>query len=74
MGITACLRTLAQPFTLYIGPGFVADSLDIWQMQSVSVKLHHPADTWEFLFLDDLEANWQQEQQESDYESMSDGE
>jgi hypothetical protein len=64
MGMVAYLRTLTQPFTLYIGPGVVADhtiadltvSISAWQLHGVSVQQEHLADKREFAYLDSREA------------------
>jgi hypothetical protein len=63
MGITAYLRTVTQPFTLYIGRGVLADhivadlanSINARQLQGVSVKQEYPADERDFRSVDALE-------------------
>jgi hypothetical protein len=72
MGMVAYLRTLAQPFTLYIGPGVLADyivadltdTIDAWQMQGVSVKQEYPADECDFDYPDELEGDWDRDRQQ----------
>jgi hypothetical protein len=66
MGITAYLRTLAQPFTLYIARWVLAghmaadltSSIDAWQMQGVSVKQEYAGDREDFGNMDGQEEEW----------------
>jgi hypothetical protein len=52
IGITAYLRALAQPFTLYINADVVAgntiadltDNIGAWQLQNILVKREYPAE------------------------------
>jgi hypothetical protein len=76
--ITAFLRKLTQPFTLYMGPDVVADhsvadladSIGAWQLQGVSVKQEYPADEYDFGEVDEAEEELQEEEQE---EASSEG-
>jgi hypothetical protein len=71
MDITAHLHTVTQPFTLYIGPGVLAehitanltDSIGVGQIQGMSVKQGYPADQCDFLHIDAEEALREQQQQ-----------
>jgi hypothetical protein len=82
MGITAYLCKLTQPFTLYIGPGVVADqlvadladSVSAWQLQNVSVKRKFPADECDFSCPDVLEHDQEFMQQETGSEGDDDDE
>jgi hypothetical protein len=49
-GITAYLRTVTQPFTLYIGRGILPDNTmsdDAWQPHNVCVKQEWPPDAFD---------------------------
>jgi hypothetical protein len=56
LGITAYLRTVTQPFTLYIGPDVLADetledlidNIEAWQLQNVAVEVEYPDDEVDF--------------------------
>jgi hypothetical protein len=84
--ITAYLRTLTQPLTLYIGQGVVADhivadltdTIGVWQLQGVSVQQEYPADYRDFHLQDSCETGWEafcaQQQQETDSEGNDEDE
>jgi hypothetical protein len=81
IGMVAYLRTLTQPFTLYIGLGVVpghilaklTNIIGEWQLQRVSVKDESPDDEQDFQCVDELE-DYHLGQQEADSEGDTDPE